>query len=681
MKKYAVGFFIFVAAFISFFPRASSGVATLASFTVDRAILHTDDAELQTATLTLHTTDPDSIDDVRIAVNRGTDHPRGFFQWTPMSGFREIGREGNNTVRLRTTQSERIIDETNHTITFSFRWAASPNYGDAADNTVSYFWKESTNHFISGWQTANTPFTVEVVPTRYSTFHDVSVDKPLVYADGVDVQTARLTLNPGPDSRIDDVRIMVNPKTPNARGSFRWNPWYGFQEDTWHTTGHEYAELLPVRSERITNPDGTITFVFRWRVLPGTPETEENTVSYFWAERRNDYIVNWQTANATFTIHAPPVNHILSTGEDLSNGVLGLPVLTTVQPYSNLMLSNASDALIPLRETTRERMSSAMGNFITANTPGNIYQTVVTRHGLSGAHAYSTLKKGTTAYGNGMGQVTDVKNLAETTLGKRHRVIAVTAVHGETDHERERADEYEANLVEWQHDYETDVQAITGQTENIPLFTDQMSSWTGMGSATSGIPVAQLAAAENNPGKIIIVGPKYFLPYADETRLNGYGYRWLGEYYGKIIKKVVVDGETWTPLSPRTITRNGNVITAVFNVPVSPLVFDTDRVLAQTNYGFEYWNPNDSATIISTVTITAPDTVEITLNQTPTDTSYERLRYAFTGTPGSKAGPYDAGSARGNLRDSDATTSQYTTSSPLGYTLYNWAVIFDEEIL
>ena len=496
---------------------------------------------------------------------------------------------------------------------------------------------------------------------------DLTLDKPVVYTDGISIQTAQLTLIPGPDSRIDDVRLSINHKTPNARGVFRWNPWYGFMEDTWVTTGHESVELLPDRSEQITNPDGTLTFIFRWRIITGTPETENNTVSYFWAERRHEYIINWQLGEPTFDIFSPPINHILSTGEDLSNGVLGLPVLTTVQPYSNLMLSTAGTALVPLRETTRERMSSAMGNFITSNTPANIYQMIVTRHGLSGAHAYSTLKKGTPVYQTGMDQVAGSMNLVTSTLGQRYRVIGVTAVHGETDHDRDRADEYETNLVEWQNDYETDVKALTGQTENVPLFIDQLSSWTGMNSATSGIPLAQLAAAENNSGKIILVTPKYFFPYADETRLNGYGYRWLGEYYGKVIKKVVADEDPWTPLSPRTITRTNNVITIIFDVPVPPLVFDTDRVLTQTNYGFEYWNPNDPATQISSVAITTPDTVEIILNQVPSDTTEEHLRYAFTGTPG--AIPGTPGSARGNLRDSDAAVSQYTTSSPLGHTL------------
>ena len=40
------------------------------------------------------------------------------------------------------------------------------------------------------------------------------------------------------------------------------------------------------------------------------------------------------------------------------------------------------------------------------------------------------------------------------------------------------------DLVQWQHDYDTDVKAITAQTTDVRLFTDQVGSWT----STSAIP-------------------------------------------------------------------------------------------------------------------------------------------------------------------------------------------------
>jgi hypothetical protein len=362
------------------------------------------------------------------------------------------------------------------------------------------------------------------------------------------------------------------------------------------------------------------------------------------------------------------LNHILSTGQSLSIGTNGAPALTTTQPYNNVMLNCLS--LSPLVETNVETISSAMANSITAHVSYGKYQIAVTRNGV-GATPYAGLKKGTIPYYNGLMQVLLVKANAEA-LGKIYRVIGVTTIHGESDQLAGNGPYYEGYLVEWQHDYEKDIESITGQTGTIPMFTDQMSSYTGYNSATSEIPLAQLSAYENNPQKIVLVGPKYFLNYSDSAHLTNTSYRWLGEYYGKVIKKVVVDKQTWRPLLPERIVRNSNIIYIQFSVPVPPLVLDTSLILAKKNYGFEYYDDSSSASITN-VEIINSDTVKITLNTRPIG-SNQRLRYAYTGTAGAYPGAQSLGSSRGNLRDSDSTASIY------GNTLYNWAVHFDKAI-
>ncbi|MFA6424438.1 MAG: fibronectin type III domain-containing protein, partial [Candidatus Magasanikbacteria bacterium] len=362
------------------------------------------------------------------------------------------------------------------------------------------------------------------------------------------------------------------------------------------------------------------------------------------------------------------INHLLSTGQSLAVGLNGSPVLSATQPYENLMLDGTS--LVPLVETSVETMGSAMGNMITNLVVGNNYQVAVSNHGVS-ATGYQGLKKGTAPYLNGMDQVTKAKAAAEV-LSTPYRVLGVTVVHGEGDSISGGTVSYEGWLQQWQIDYETDVKAISGQVGTIPLYTDQMSSQTGNNMAVSGMPLAQLSAAENNPGKIILVGPKYRYPYVDNVHLTNQGYRMMGEYFGKVIKKVAVDRETWTPLSPSRVERSTNVIYAQFNVPVSPIVFDTTIVSARSNYGFEYSDSTNSASI-SSVEILNSDTVKVTLSATPTGTS-QQLRYAYTGVAGSNPGPQNAGSAAGNLRDSDTTTALS------GNVLYNWSVHFAKDI-
>jgi hypothetical protein len=271
-----------------------------------------------------------------------------------------------------------------------------------------------------------------------------------------------------------------------------------------------------------------------------------------------------------------------------------------------------------------------------------------------------------------MTQVINAKAAAEG-MGKLYKVIGVTSIHGESNHvEGTTAAAYESYLNEWQNDYETDVKFITGQTQNIPLFIDQMSSWTGYNTATSVIPSAQLSASENNT-KINLVGPKYFLDYADEAHLISNSYRLLGEYYAKAIKKVVFDHESWVPLSPKSIVRKDNIIYAQFNVPAGPLTIDTTNVLEKENYGFEYWDDSGNPVSINSVEILDDNKVKITLSSVPTGNN-QKLRYAYTGTSGSAPGAMVEGSARGNIRDNDSTPSLY------GDNLYNWLVHFDKSI-
>ena len=384
------------------------------------------------------------------------------------------------------------------------------------------------------------------------------------------------------------------------------------------------------------------------------------------------------------------VNHVLGTGQSLAVGVSGAPALTLTQPFGNLMFTTGVmagdvelDAFAPLVEgdtipgskAVVETMSSSFANLVAAmaRAAGATHDVLVSVHG-SGAKPYALLKKGTRPYGVGMAQVTAGRDLAAR-LGKSYVVRAITTVHGESDH-AEKNGRYEEDLREWQADYERDVQALTGQTEPVPLFETQMSSWTRMmrGTETSAIPAAQLAAHLHSSGRIVLVGPKYHLPYAkDGIHLTSEGYRHMGEDYAKAYRRVVLDGRPWEPLRPTSVTLEGKVIRARFLVPVPPIVLDTTLVSDPGTYGFEYTDGSAAPPAITRVEVTGPDTVAITLAEAPR-AGDRRLRYAFTGVRGARSGPTSG--ARGNLRDSDATPSVARPGTPL----YNWCVHFDEPV-
>jgi lysophospholipase L1-like esterase len=380
------------------------------------------------------------------------------------------------------------------------------------------------------------------------------------------------------------------------------------------------------------------------------------------------------------------INHVLGTGQSLSVGSQGTPTLSTTQPYDNQMFVTGVIAggagltsFVPLVEGARETLSSAFASSITKLARDVLlvgqpvgqtsHDLLVSAHGVGG-RPYSALKKnGTlTAYANGIAQAQAAHDLA-VAAGKTHVVRAVTNVHGESDHNAQNA-AYEADLLEWQRDYETDVRAITGQAEPVPMLHTQFSSWTKLsgGLATSAVAAAQLSAHVFAPGKIILVGAKYHLPYAaDGVHLTNDGYRHMGEDYAKVYRRVILEGKVWEPVRPKAVTRVGATVTLTMFVPAPPLVLDTQRVTDPGSYGFEWTDDGPDVPTITSVAVTAADTVTIKLSAPPNANG--RIRYAFTGISGAGGGPTSG--PRGNLRDSDASPSRH------GYELYNWAVHFD----
>ncbi len=414
------------------------------------------------------------------------------------------------------------------------------------------------------------------------------------------------------------------------------------------------------------------------------------------------------------------VNHILSTGQSNAVALDGIPILSTTQPYANLMFdsgiipANACDSngcnvyekptkLVPLVEGDTffkpiETMSAGLANEASklakeryaARTGEASHDVLVSLHGRSG-NSYWCLRKGgcdwwpgntyVKAFDDGMMEVADGLALAKA-AGKSYVVRAVTAVHGEHDHYASAGGhslfplpgtdgvsvihDYGEGLEEWQRDYESGVKALTGQSLAVPLFVSQYSHWNDV--PTTVIAYQQLAAHIRSKGKVIVIGPTYVLPYSSDClHFTGPGQQHLGEYFAKAYARVVLEGRRWEPLRPASITRDGSVITAKFLVPKPPLVFDTEKVQNPGNYGFEFMDDSGAPPPIVSVALAGPDSVTVTLASAPVGAN-KRLRYAYTfhGCAGSGT------IARGNLRDSDDTPSQ------AGYDLSNWSVHFDE---
>jgi hypothetical protein len=413
------------------------------------------------------------------------------------------------------------------------------------------------------------------------------------------------------------------------------------------------------------------------------------------------------------------INHVLSTGQSNSVAHEGRPVLSTTQPYSNLMFDvgvmtsgscegegcrayQKPSSLVPLVEGDTfwwpvETMSSGMANEATklattkyGKPSHTILMSLAGRNGLT----YWCLRKGgcnfidptyVNAFDESLMQVADAMAMAKA-QNKSYVVRAVTTVHGEsddyayatntqefpldgTDGSHQSVKSYADGLIEWQKDYEAAVKQKTGQTIAVPLLVSQHSGWNDI--ATSAVAMLQYEAHVRSKGKVVLVTAGYPLDYnADCRHYSNHGERMLGEYFAKAYTRIVVEGKPFEPVHPKSVTLAGAVITAKFHVPKPPLVFDTQYVTDPGNYGFEVASDSGATLAIAKVELTGPDTVTITLASAPSGKPH--LRYAYRTVPHTCPGRTQG--ARGNLRDSDDTPSQG------GYQLFNWGVHFDVAI-
>jgi hypothetical protein len=279
-----------------------------------------------------------------------------------------------------------------------------------------------------------------------------------------------------------------------------------------------------------------------------------------------------------------------------------------------------------------------------------------------------------------MMQVADAKALAAA-AGVKYTVRAVTAIHGESDHyERQfpldgsdgakgAITNYADALVEWQRDYDTAIRGATGQTESVPLFISQMANWND--TPNSEIPSRQLEAHVRAPGRVIVIGATYQLPYAEDCiHFTNRGEKQLGEYFAKAYQRVVTEKGVWEPVRPRQVTAAGNTVTVRFHVPKPPLVLDTTLVSDPGKYGFEVVDGSGASVNVENVALTAPDAVTLTVSSS--NLAGAHVRYAYTAQPLTCPGPQTG--PRGNLRDSDGASSE--SGSPL----YNWSLSFDAPV-
>jgi hypothetical protein len=217
-------------------------------------------------------------------------------------------------------------------------------------------------------------------------------------------------------------------------------------------------------------------------------------------------------------------------------------------------------------------------------------------------------------------------------------------------------------------DYNTDLRAITGQTQSIPMLVSQQNSVNDRAAST----LAQWQVGVDHPNDITCIGPKYQYPYAaDGIHLITDGYELLGEKYAEVYYERAVVGHDWQPLQPTTVERSGPMITVHFHIPVPPLAWDDSFAPAHASTpawaagkGFEVSGPSGAITISSVAIL--DDAVQITC-AADVPAAGVTVSYALIANAAVSTMPF-AGTMRwGQLKDSDPFVGAFTMKPQPNY--------------
>ena len=378
---------------------------------------------------------------------------------------------------------------------------------------------------------------------------------------------------------------------------------------------------------------------------------------------------------------AKDINHFLFYGQSLSVGAAGGPVLSTAQPYSNITFNGGpraaagdysafkplvEDAISPAPDgggNRSETPCSGAANYAVelAAMEGGVQPSshvVLASTAGHGGYSIDQLKKGTAWYQKVIDHVTAAKTLA-TTAAKSYAVHAFTWIQGETDTDQNTKTQpaYRDLLSQLQRDVEADAMAISGQDRPVPCVTYQVTYGV---VKTPNMALAQLELAQTN-SRFFLATPCYHLPFAsDKTHLTAAGYKWLGHYFGRAYKRLVMDGAKPQFINPVSAVCRGTVLSIRFKVPVTPLVLDAATLAATTDHGFKVQDETGALTLTS-IRVVNGNTVQATLNRVLGANPTARYGLDYLGI-----GLAILNGASGNLRDSEsASVSIGGVSRPL----------------
>lgn len=290
-----------------------------------------------------------------------------------------------------------------------------------------------------------------------------------------------------------------------------------------------------------------------------------------------------------------------------------------------------------------------------------------------GGRLQSAMAKGTRIYSNAISAATKAAEIA-IQLGYQPWFPYIDVGHGESDSSHP---EYIENIIQWQIDYQNDLQAISNQLSDIPFVCSQASTFVRSSSSTPvqnwqtpGV-LAPFYASRSHPGKFIMAGPYYSQPMnnSDFLHLRDVGHAKMGEYKGLAALNGVFGTSKFGGLEPIDIEYNGTSEVIInFHVPYGPLVIDPDNPLIPPpedgNWGFQIFDGLTGLPVVIAQKDLGPTYVRLITTQPIAAGSQRGVGYGLYGY----TSPKTLGTQpRGILRDQCPTKSRVD-----GQPLYHW---------
>ncbi|MDU4795994.1 MAG: hypothetical protein E6X94_14945 [Klebsiella michiganensis] len=382
--------------------------------------------------------------------------------------------------------------------------------------------------------------------------------------------------------------------------------------------------------------------------------------------------------------------HLIITGQSLAAGgstQAQSPVTTVAEadygiicyetgPKVDLKYDTLDDTLletvIPCRENTgtrpgQESPSSGMA-FKIHDLTGH---TVLVSDACSSGTAIEDISSGSATFTGATKMIQSAVAMAEK-LGMQY-VPVMVLIHGNQNAAAGTSiSSYRAAMETLRAQYESVINAATGETQSLHMFVGQLSNTIPYGGTagttkTNNIGIAQYQEARDN-ALIHLASAQYARPYSDGEHLTSAGYRTEGEVIGSVVGGWLNDN-TKSSLVPieSDVVQSGTTITIPVAGCIGDLVIDTARVTDPGNYGFAL----TGATIASVAVSGSGTAAKIVITKTDSTTA-TAISYASQGIAGQNPGPVTG--SRGCIRDSQSG------SSLSGLPLYNDLCVFSIQL-